>query len=86
MESPKQNRCIAQGLGYALTEEVRFTTGRILDRNFDTDELPRFSWMPAVETAILHSPGVPALVIGPPSPRRRIHNRGFRLCRLPGGE
>jgi len=28
--------CIAQGLGYALSEEIRFAGGRVLDTNFDT--------------------------------------------------
>jgi nicotinate dehydrogenase subunit B len=42
--------CLAMGLGYALTETLRFKGGEILDRNFDTYELPRFSMMPALET------------------------------------
>ena len=42
--------CITMGLGYALTEEVRFRNGEVLDRNFDTYELPRFSWLPTIET------------------------------------
>jgi len=28
--------CIVMGLGYALSEEVRFKDGEVLDRNFDT--------------------------------------------------
>jgi CO/xanthine dehydrogenase Mo-binding subunit len=47
--------CMAQGLGYAFSEEVRFRNGQVLDRNFDTYELPRFSWMPKVDTVILDS-------------------------------
>ena len=35
--------CITMGLGYALTEDIHFKGGMILDRNFDTYELPRFS-------------------------------------------
>ena len=45
--------CITMGLGYALTEEVRFKGGEILDKNFDTYEIPRFSWLPDIETYIL---------------------------------
>jgi len=42
--------CVMMGLGYALAEEVRFEGGNILDRNFDTYALPRFSWLPEIET------------------------------------
>jgi len=45
--------CIMMGLGYALTEVVRFRDGEILDRNFDTYELPRFSAMPKIETVLV---------------------------------
>jgi isoquinoline 1-oxidoreductase len=59
--------CIAQGLGYVLTEEVRFRNGEVLDRNFDTYEVPRFSWMPKVETVVLESPHLPAQGGGEPA-------------------
>jgi nicotinate dehydrogenase subunit B len=42
--------CITMGLGYALTEEIRFRNGEILDRNFGTYHIPRFSWLPQIET------------------------------------
>jgi nicotinate dehydrogenase subunit B len=45
--------CITMGLGYALMEEVHFKGGQVLDLNFDTYELPRFSWVPRIETVIL---------------------------------
>jgi isoquinoline 1-oxidoreductase len=41
--------CVAMGLGYALTEEVHFKGGEILDTNYDSYELPRFSWMPKMD-------------------------------------
>jgi CO/xanthine dehydrogenase Mo-binding subunit len=47
--------CITMGLGYVLSEEVRFKGGRILDLNFDTYELPRFSWLPQIESVLLES-------------------------------
>jgi CO/xanthine dehydrogenase Mo-binding subunit len=31
--------CVSMGLGYALSEEVRFSNGEILDKNFDTYEI-----------------------------------------------
>ena len=45
--------CVMMGLGYTLSEEVRFNGGRILTRNFDTYELPRFSGMPEIETVLV---------------------------------
>jgi isoquinoline 1-oxidoreductase len=45
--------CVTMGLGYALTEEVHFKGGEILDRNFDTYQIPRFSWLPQIETTIV---------------------------------
>ncbi len=47
--------CIMMGLGYALTEEVRFRGGEVLDRNFDTYELPRFSWMPEIDVVLIEN-------------------------------
>jgi CO/xanthine dehydrogenase Mo-binding subunit len=58
--------CITMGLGYPLTEEVRFKDGEVLDRNFDTYQLPRFSWLPKIETIIIDNPGQPALGCGEP--------------------
>jgi len=58
--------CIAMGLGYALTEEVHFKDGEVLDRNFDSYQIPRFSWMPKVETIIIDNPDLPAQGCGEP--------------------
>jgi isoquinoline 1-oxidoreductase len=58
--------CITMGLGYALTEEVRFQDGEILDRNFDTYQIPRFSWLPKIETIIIDNPGLSAQGCGEP--------------------
>ena len=61
--------CITMGLGYTLAEEVRFKDGVVLDKNFDTYEIPRFSAVPRIETVILDSPdlapqggGEPAII------------------------
>jgi len=61
--------CITMGLGYALSEEVHFSNGRLLDVNFDTYDIPRFSWLPEIETVIVPNPtlgpkggGEPAIV------------------------
>ncbi|MEJ2193749.1 MAG: molybdopterin-dependent oxidoreductase [Ignavibacteriaceae bacterium] len=47
--------CITMGLGYALREDIHFNNGEILDTNFDTYEIPRFSWHPEIETVLVDS-------------------------------
>jgi isoquinoline 1-oxidoreductase len=59
--------CLTMGLGYALSEEVRFKGRRVLDLNFDTYELPRFSWLPKIETVLLDSPDLPPSGGGEPA-------------------
>ena len=58
--------CIAMGLGYTLSEEVHFKNGEVLDRNFDSYQIPRFSWMPKLETILIDNPGMPAVGGGEP--------------------
>jgi isoquinoline 1-oxidoreductase len=57
---------ITMGLGYALSEEVRFKGGEILHTNFDTYTIPRFSWLPRIETVILDAKDAPAQGGGEP--------------------
>ena len=45
--------CINMGLGYALKEIVEFDGGKVKTSNYDTYEIPRFSWMPEIHTKIL---------------------------------
>jgi isoquinoline 1-oxidoreductase len=45
--------CITQGLGYALMERIRFQGGDILDRNFNSYALPRFSHLPEIKTVLV---------------------------------
>lgn len=59
--------CITQGLGYVFTEELRFQGGEILDRNFDTYELPRFSWVPTIETVLVKNDELPCQGGGEPA-------------------
>lgn len=61
--------CCIMGLGYALTEELKFSDGVIFDKNFDSYEIPRFSWVPEIETVILkkdhdppHGAGEPGVI------------------------
>ena len=57
---------ITMGLGYALSEEVRFKDGAVLDRNFDSYSIPRFSWLPKIETVLVDSAENPPLGGGEP--------------------
>jgi len=83
--------CIIMGLGYALSEEVHFKGGRILDVNFDTYELPRFSWVPKIETVLVKaediSPqggGEPAIICMGGVIANAIYDAiGFRLFQIP---
>jgi isoquinoline 1-oxidoreductase len=59
--------CIAMGLGYALGEEIRFQGGKILDSNFDTYKLARFSWMPRIDTVLVSNDGLPPKGGGEPA-------------------
>lgn len=59
--------CITMGLGYALTEEVRFRGGDVLDHNFDSYELPRFSWLPEIETVLIDNTENPSSGCGEPA-------------------
>ena len=59
--------CIAMGLGYVFSEEVRFEGGNILDTNFDTYGLARFSWMPAIDTVLVSNDDLPPKGGGEPA-------------------
>ncbi len=59
--------CLMMGLGYALSEEIHFQGGKILDLNFDTYEIPRFSWLPKIETALIPNPDLPPQGGGEPA-------------------
>jgi isoquinoline 1-oxidoreductase len=83
--------CITMGLGYALSEEIHFKGGKILDSNFDTYELPRFSWVPKIETVLVKaediSPqggGEPAIICMGGVIANAIYDAvGARLLQLP---
>ena len=83
--------CITMGLGYALAEEVRFEGGRIHDTNFDTYRLPRFSWVPRIETVLVPNDdlapqggGEPAIItMGAVVANAIFDATGARMLRLP---
>ena len=83
--------CLTMGLGYALAEEVRFSGGRVLDTNFDTYKIPRFSWLPEIETVIIDAKGDPPqgggepaiVVVGAAIANAIFDAVGARLYRMP---
>jgi nicotinate dehydrogenase subunit B len=58
---------MTMGLGYALSEELRFQGGKILDLNFDTYEITHFSWLPEIEAVLIDNPGLAAQGGGEPA-------------------
>ncbi|MCJ7682604.1 MAG: molybdopterin-dependent oxidoreductase, partial [Candidatus Aminicenantes bacterium] len=59
--------CVNMGLGYCLTEEIRFRGGEVLDENFDTYEIPRFSWIPKIEPVLVDNPDLTPQGCGEPA-------------------
>ncbi|MHC4159166.1 MAG: molybdopterin cofactor-binding domain-containing protein [Planctomycetota bacterium] len=51
--------CITMALGYVFSEELHFKGGEILDLNFNTYELPRFSQVPKMETVLIKADDMP---------------------------
>jgi CO/xanthine dehydrogenase Mo-binding subunit len=83
--------CVIMGLGYTLSEEVKFAGGKVLTRNLDSYEIPRFSWVPKIDSVILdrqNEPpkggGEPAIVLMPGLIANAIFDAtGARLYQLP---
>jgi len=83
--------CITMGLGYTFAEEVLFEGGNILNRGFDSYDIPRFSWLPKIDTVILERKdkppqggGEPAIIaIGAVVANAIFDATGARLYRTP---
>jgi isoquinoline 1-oxidoreductase len=83
--------CIMMGLGYTFSEELIFEGGNIKDRGFDTYQIPKFSWLPKIETVILdrndkppQGGGEPAIIaIGAVIANAIFDATGARLYTLP---
>jgi isoquinoline 1-oxidoreductase len=59
--------CVTMGLGYALSEEIRFRGGQILDTNFHRYEIPRFSGLPKIQTVLVEANDIPPQGGGEPA-------------------
>ena len=83
--------CVTMGLGYALSEDIEFDGGAIHTGNFDTYQIPLFSWVPEIETVILdrqHMPpqggGEPPIIcMGGVVANAIFDATGARLYRMP---
>jgi CO/xanthine dehydrogenase Mo-binding subunit len=79
------------GLGYTLKEDMHFKGGEIIDLNFDSYDIPRFSWLPKIETIIMDNKnadpqggGEPAIVIMGAVVANAIYDAiGARMMQLP---
>ena len=83
--------CLTMGLGYTLTEEVKYEGGNIRDRNFDSYQIPRFSWLPKLDCVIMdrkdqppQGGGEPAIIgVGAAVGNAIFDATGARLFRVP---
>ncbi|MFN8255974.1 MAG: molybdopterin cofactor-binding domain-containing protein [Bacteroidales bacterium] len=83
--------CITMGLGYTLAEELLFEGGKILNPSFAKYHIPRFSWLPKIETHIIqrineppHGGGEPAIItVGAVVGNAIFDATGARMFRMP---
>ena len=82
---------ITMGLGYTLSEELRFLGGDVLDRNFGTYEIPGFSRVPRIEVVFVKNDALapqgggepPITTTGAVVANAIFDATGVRLFRLP---
>jgi isoquinoline 1-oxidoreductase len=82
---------LTMGLGYALSEELRFQGGAVLDRSFGTYHLPRFSAVPKIEVVLVRNDdlapqgcGEPAITTAGGAIANAVFDAsGARILRLP---
>ncbi|HVR76705.1 MAG TPA: molybdopterin cofactor-binding domain-containing protein, partial [Planctomycetota bacterium] len=53
--------CVIQGLGGALTEEMRFKDGKVLNARFSRYRVPRFKDVPEIDTVLVNRPDLPSV-------------------------
>ncbi len=83
--------CIIMGMGYALSEEIKFEGRKMLTQNFDTYGFTRFSWIPEIDVMLIDAQdeppqggGEPAIIcMGGAIANAIFDATGARLYRLP---
>jgi CO/xanthine dehydrogenase Mo-binding subunit len=58
---------ITMGLSAALSEEIEFSGGKILTRNFDSYRITRFSDAVPIDAVLVHNPDLPPQGCGEPA-------------------
>jgi CO/xanthine dehydrogenase Mo-binding subunit len=58
---------ITMGLSAALYEEIEFSGGKILTRNFDSYRITRFSDAPSIDAVLVDNPDIPPQGCGEPA-------------------
>ncbi len=82
---------IIMGLGPALTEQIRFENGRILNASFRKYQVPRFEDVPEMEIELLNRPDLPSvgagetpiIAVAPAIANAVFHATGVRLRAMP---
>jgi len=83
---------ITMGLGYCLSEEIHFNGGEILDLDFGSYKIPRFSWAPQIiETVLVNNHDIdpsgcgepPIVGMGALIANALFDATGIRMNRLP---
>jgi len=59
--------CIIMGMGYDLSEEIKFEGRKMLTRNFDTYEFTHFSWTPKIDVVLIDAQNDPPQGGGEPA-------------------
>jgi isoquinoline 1-oxidoreductase len=83
--------CIIMGLGGALTEEIRFEEGKILNANFDRYQVPRFRDVPELDIHLLKRPDLdsagggetPIIAVAPAIANAVFQATGVRIRSMP---
>jgi nicotinate dehydrogenase subunit B len=82
---------IIMGLGYCLTEEIHFSGGEIKDLDYSSYKIPRFSWVPQIETVLVENLDIapsgcgepPIVGMGALLANALFDATGIRVFRLP---
>ena len=83
--------CIIMGLGGALTEEIRFEEGKLLNANFGHYHVPRFKDVPELDIHLLNRPDLdsagggetPIIAVAPAIANAVFQATGVRVRSLP---
>jgi len=59
--------CIIMGMGYALTEEIKFKGRKMLTQNFASYDFARFSWTPKIDVVLIDAQDDPPQGGGEPA-------------------